>query len=85
VLKIMFETGAGPKQIAEENKLLQVSDASSLKAIVDKVIKDNASVVTDYKNGKIAALQFLLGQCMKLSKGSGNPELLKRLLLETIK
>jgi aspartyl-tRNA(Asn)/glutamyl-tRNA(Gln) amidotransferase subunit B len=41
-------------------------------------------VVDEYKAGKVAVLQFLLGQCMKKTKGSANPATLKKLLESTI-
>jgi aspartyl-tRNA(Asn)/glutamyl-tRNA(Gln) amidotransferase subunit B len=72
MLKIMFEQGGEPKVIAEEKGLLQKSDTASLLPVVKKVIENNSSVVEDYKKGKQAALQFLLGQAMKESRGAGN-------------
>lgn len=59
------------------HKYEQQSDEGALKAMAQKVIDANPSVVADYKAGKTAALQFLLGQGMKESRGSANPEALK--------
>ena len=61
-------------------KYEQQSDEGALKAVAQKVIDANPSVVADYRAGKAAALQFLLGQGMKESKGSANPEALKAVL-----
>lgn len=58
-------------------KYEQQSDEGALKLVAQKVIDANPAVVADYKAGKAAALQFLLGQGMKESRGSANPEALK--------
>jgi aspartyl-tRNA(Asn)/glutamyl-tRNA(Gln) amidotransferase subunit B len=41
--------------------------------------------VGDFKAGKEAALQYLVGQAMKATKGAGNPGLLKEMLTEELK
>ena len=71
VLRVQYETG---KDISGEK--LQKSDTGELKAIVKGVIAANEKVVADYKAGKEASLQFLIGQGMKVSKGSANPQIL---------
>lgn len=84
VLAIMVSNDGDPEEIANTNGLIQKSDEGEIKKIVIEIVANNASVVSDYKNGKEVALQFLVGQGMKLTKGSANPELLKKLLLEVI-
>lgn len=76
--------GLDPRALAEERGLLQQSDSESLQKIVLEIIKNNPEVVTEYKAGKGAALQFLVGQGMKATKGSANPGVLAKLLQETI-
>lgn len=85
ILVELFGSSNGPLKIAEEKNLLQVSDASSLQPTIDKIISDNASVVAEYKAGKEASIQFLVGQGMKLTRGSANPTLLKDMFKETLK
>lgn len=84
VLKIMLKNGEDPKNIAEKEGLFQKSDENELIKVVNKVLSENKDVVLDYKNGKISALQFLVGQGMKESKGSANPTVLKDLMLKNI-
>ena len=84
VLKIMFEQGGDPEIIVKEKGLAQTSDDSFIKNIVEEVIKNNPAVAEDYKNGKENALQFLVGQGMKLSKGKANPGVLQKLLKEKL-
>jgi aspartyl-tRNA(Asn)/glutamyl-tRNA(Gln) amidotransferase subunit B len=62
-------------------KYEQQSDEGALTLVAQKVIDANPSVVADYKAGKAAALQFLLGQGMKESRGSANPESLKAIFI----
>jgi aspartyl-tRNA(Asn)/glutamyl-tRNA(Gln) amidotransferase subunit B len=64
--------------------LLQKSDEGELKTIIQKIITDNPKVVADYKAGKEASLQFLIGQGMKATKGAGNPEVLKELFKKSL-
>ena len=65
VLSEMVKTGADPEHIITEKNLGQIEDAGEIEKIVEKVISQNAGPVADYRAGKLAALQFLLGQVMK--------------------
>ncbi len=84
VLAKMFETGLDPNDIVEEGGLTQVSDVDALRAIVLKIIAENPKAIEDYKKGKEAALQFLVGKSMAALKGRGNPEVLKKVIKENI-
>jgi aspartyl-tRNA(Asn)/glutamyl-tRNA(Gln) amidotransferase subunit B len=84
ILKMMFEKGGSPMEIAEKEGLLQKSDESELIKIAEKIIADNAKTVADYKGGKEAALMALVGQGMKATKGSGNPQILKEIFLKLL-
>jgi len=64
------------EKIASEKGLLQQSDAGALTEIVKKIIADNQKVADEYKAGKEASLQFLVGQGMKETRGSANPKML---------
>lgn len=85
VLKEMWATGKDPSQIIKEKDLLQVQDTGELQKAAQKVIDENQSAVADYKKGKTASLQFLVGQVMKETRGKANPEtvadILKKLLV----
>ncbi len=72
------------KSLADAHGLIQKSDAGSLLPAIEKIINDNPKVVAEYKAGKTASLQFLIGQAMKATKGAGNPEVVKKLLLEKL-
>ena len=73
-----------PKKYATEKGLLQQNNADDLKPIIEQIIKDNEKIVADYKSGKEAALQGLVGQVMKATKGAANPALTLQILKEMI-
>lgn len=81
----LFGSDASPLALAEKGNLLQVSDSSSLLPMIQEVINENATVVAEYKAGKEASIQFLIGQGMKKSRGSANPAILKEMLIEELK
>ena len=72
----LFGASEGPRSIATTRNLLQISDASALDAIITEIITANAEAVAEYKGGKESTLQFFVGQGMKATRGSANPELL---------
>ena len=88
VFSLMWEAQSEDEHLAdtiiEREGLKQISDTGALEAIVDEVLANNAKSVEQYKAGKEAAINALIGQCMKASKGKANPaqvtELLKKKL-----
>ena len=85
VLEEMFKTGVDPSHIIETHDLAQVSDISVLENVADEVINENPQPAMDYKAGKEASLQFLVGQIMKKTKGKANPKVVGELLREKLK
>ena len=81
----MFETGKSPAAIVQEKGLMQVSDTDAIEKFCDEAIAANPNPVADYKAGKIAALNSLKGQVMKLSKGKANPNLVGEILEKKLK
>jgi aspartyl-tRNA(Asn)/glutamyl-tRNA(Gln) amidotransferase subunit B len=88
VFSLMWEAGSEDEHLAdaiiEREGLKQISDTGAIEAIVDEVLANNAKSVEQYRAGKEAAINALIGQCMKASKGKANPaqvtELLKKKL-----
>jgi aspartyl-tRNA(Asn)/glutamyl-tRNA(Gln) amidotransferase subunit B len=80
----MFDTGKDPETIVKEEGLEVVNDEGALVAIVKKVVDSNPQSVADYKSGKGKAIGFLVGQCMKESKGKGNPQIINKLLKDEL-
>ncbi len=74
-----------PEEIAKELDLFQNTSTDDLTAVIKRVIDQNQKVVADYKDGRDAALQFLIGQSMKALRGAADPESLKTLIIDKIK
>ena len=72
------------RDLAQKHDLLQKSDSGDLTPAIDKVISENPKAVAEYKAGKVASLQFLIGQGMRATKGAGNPEIIRKILLEKL-
>jgi len=81
----MFNTGKSPAAIVQEKGLAQVSDTGAIEKFCDEAIAANPGPVADFKAGKAAALNFLKGQVMKLSKGKANPALVGEILEKKLK
>lgn len=79
VLVQLFETDESAAQIVERLGLKQVSDEGAILSIVQEVLAKNTKAVADFKAGKNVT-GFLVGQCMKASKGQGNPQVINKLI-----
>jgi aspartyl-tRNA(Asn)/glutamyl-tRNA(Gln) amidotransferase subunit B len=84
ILAMIVIEDNSPMEIAKAKDLLQKNDEGQLKEVILKIIKDNPKVVETYKSGKENAIMSLVGQVMKETKGSANPQLALKLLKELI-
>jgi len=84
ILAEMHEHGGNPETLAEEKGLLQQNDEDEIRALVQTIIDEHSDVVADYRAGKASALQFLIGQAMKATRGAANPKLLVKFFEQTI-
>jgi len=80
VLRHMVEKGGDPSVIVKDLGLAQVSDEKTLEEVAKRILAQNPEAIADYKKGKTNALQFLVGQMIKETKGAGNPEVIRTLL-----
>jgi aspartyl-tRNA(Asn)/glutamyl-tRNA(Gln) amidotransferase subunit B len=81
----MFTSGQTPSAIVEKKGLAQVSDVGAIEPLCEQAIVANPGPASDYRAGKAAALNFLKGQVMKLSKGKANPALVGEILERKLK
>ncbi len=79
LLAKMFTTGEDPEDIVKNENVGVSSDTAEIEAAVIAVIAENHAAVADYKKGKTASLQFLIGKAMGMLKGRARPEMLKEL------
>ncbi len=74
-----------PAQIAEQENLLQESDAKSLSAVVEEVLAKMSDKVTAYQKGKKGLLALFVGEVMKRTGGKADPKITNELLREKLK
>ena len=68
------------EQIIEEKGLQQITDTGAIEAMIDEVLANNAKAVEQFKSGNEKALNALVGQVMKASKGKANPAQVQELM-----
>jgi len=76
-----------PKELIaelQEQKSEEIADEDILQKAVKSVISANPQPVADFKAGKAVALQFLLGQVMRETRGKANPQIVEKLLREVL-
>ena len=83
-LLLLVEKGGDPEALAKEHGLIQSHDAEALRGAVKSVLLEETKAVEEYRAGKEAALQYLIGKGMKATKGAGNPAILKDLIVEEL-
>ncbi|MDR1260602.1 MAG: Asp-tRNA(Asn)/Glu-tRNA(Gln) amidotransferase subunit GatB [Oscillospiraceae bacterium] len=84
IIEVLMKQDVHPETIAKQQGLLQQSDQSVLEDVVREVLLENTHVPELFKKGKTNILGFAVGECMKRLKGSGNPTLIKEILLKQI-
>jgi aspartyl-tRNA(Asn)/glutamyl-tRNA(Gln) amidotransferase subunit B len=76
----VFVSGQDPESVVKAKGLVQISDASALEEIVDKVLAANPAEVESYKGGKKKLMGFFVGQIMRETKGQANPGLVNQII-----
>lgn len=80
LVEAVLETGKPFRRLRDEKGLTQVSDASALDAVVDKILAASPKEVESYRGGKTGLLSFFVGQVMKESRGKANPKIVQEVL-----
>ncbi|KLE01020.1 glutamyl-tRNA amidotransferase subunit B [Aliarcobacter butzleri L348] len=84
VLDYLMENSSSVDEAIEKLGLKQVSDDGALLAIIDEILNANQDKVAEYKAGKEKMFAFFVGQTMKASKGTANPNRVNDLLKERL-
>lgn len=84
LLPLLSGLSQSPRNYAEAHGLLQQSNTAELLPLVKAIVAEHSGVVAEYRAGKTASLQFLVGQGMKTTKGAADPVVLARLITELI-
>ncbi len=80
VFSEMFETGQAAETIVDARGLRQLSDGAAIAALVDAVLAEHGDKVAEYRSGKVKLLGFFVGQVMKQTRGTANPQLVNEIL-----
>ncbi|MFA5267098.1 MAG: Asp-tRNA(Asn)/Glu-tRNA(Gln) amidotransferase subunit GatB [Methanoregula sp.] len=92
VLRVMLdqrhkrEAAETPDAIVQRLNLAKTTgDDSAITAAIEEAINENPKALEDYRAGKAGALNFLVGQVMKKTRGKADPATLNRMLTEELK
>ena len=85
MLAKMFKRDEDPEDILKDESLYAISGTAELETIAQFILQENPAAIADYRKGKVASLQFLIGKAMARLKGKGNPEVLKEIFLKLLK
>ncbi|MCZ3366008.1 MULTISPECIES: Asp-tRNA(Asn)/Glu-tRNA(Gln) amidotransferase subunit GatB [Methanobacterium] len=85
IIEKMPKNKDSPAEIAEELGLIGVSDEESVLKAVKQAIDENPQAVSDYHEGKKGAMNFLIGQVMRLTRGKADPGETAKFLSEALR
>ncbi len=81
ILDESFASGEMPEEIVARKGIKPpIGDQATLERVIGEVIVNNAKVADDYRSGKTNALQFLMGQVMKQTRGQAKADIVQTLL-----
>ena len=83
ILEEMVKTGKSPAEIIEEKGIKKI-EGNDLERVIGEVIEENQKAIDDFKKGKSNALQFLIGQTMRKTRGQADINLLREIIKEKI-
>lgn len=84
LVELVAGTDRDPEKTADERGLRQSTDVQALADIVETVLQTCDDQVRQYRAGNKKVVGFLVGQCMKASRGNGNPKLFHQLLTQRL-
>ena len=84
IFPVMLVEGKDPEVITREKDLVQITDASSIENIVEKIIESHQDEVRQFLEGKEKVIGFFVGQIMKETKGKANPKIVNDVLREKL-
>ena len=85
ILDVLMEEDRDIDELIESMGLAQISDDGAILELIDNILLKNKDKVEEYKAGKVKLIGFFIGQVMKTSRGSANPQKVNKLLKERLK
>jgi aspartyl-tRNA(Asn)/glutamyl-tRNA(Gln) amidotransferase subunit B len=83
IIRFALDDGGSPEEIIESKGLLKAG-GDSVTTAVEEAIAENPQPIADYQNGKPEALNFVVGQVMKKTKGRADAKSVRELILQKI-
>ncbi|MBQ9757277.1 MAG: Asp-tRNA(Asn)/Glu-tRNA(Gln) amidotransferase subunit GatB [Clostridia bacterium] len=80
IIRIMFEEGGDPEEIAKANGFIVVEDTAAIAEVIDKLFAERPDLIEDYKNGKTNVFGFFMGQANRALTGKATPMSIKAYL-----
>ncbi len=77
---MIHNSNESPESIAQRLNVIQQSDVGLVTQYIETVIEQHPDKVKAFKNGKKGLIGFFMGEVMKLSKGSVDPNVANKLL-----
>jgi glutaminyl-tRNA synthetase len=84
VFAAMLEGGGDPREIVRERGLEQITDRGALEPIIDALLAAHPDKVEEYRGGRDGLLGFFVGQVMRKTGGTANPELVQQLVRDKL-
>jgi aspartyl-tRNA(Asn)/glutamyl-tRNA(Gln) amidotransferase subunit B len=84
IIRTVLDEGGSPDSIVEREGLLKAG-GDIIGTAVDEAINENPQAVTDYQNGKQEAVNFLIGQVMKKTRGRSDAKAVREMIIEKFK
>jgi aspartyl-tRNA(Asn)/glutamyl-tRNA(Gln) amidotransferase subunit B len=84
VFEIMWQEKTAADVIIEQQGLKQITDAGAIEGIIDEILINNPTQLTQYREGKDKLFGFFVGQVMKATKGKANPGQVNQLLKQKL-
>ena len=84
VLSMLWENDQDPVELIRKEGLEQINDKDVLLQIATQVLNEQPKLAADYRKGKTAVLQALVGQSMRKTSGRGNPVTLQEIFTELL-
>ncbi len=80
----MWKTGKQASDVVEEKGLKQISDSGEIEGIVAKIVAENPGQVEQFRSGNEKVIGWFVGQVMKATQGTANPNLVNEVLRKAL-
>lgn len=82
--KAVFEEDVNPQEYIDKNNMGLMSDTGAIKTAIEEVLANNEKAVNEYKDGKDASFNFLIGQSMRALRGKAPASEVTKILKELL-